>query len=133
MVGKLFVACKWVIPALADVGNKVTKSQCHGSIFSFRVALGTSRLSPHVSGREVYDIVQYIYLFIYPYIANKENQRGIDTSRKVEKKRRFFNKGSIRLEKGNQGKGGKLRDEIVSNYCMQNSTDRNSGVFVHKF
>ena len=101
MVGKLFVACEWVILALADVGNKVTKSQCHGSIFSFGAALGTSRLGPHVSGREVYDIVQYICLFIYPYIANKENQRGIDTSGKVEKKRRFFNKGSIRLEKGN--------------------------------
>ena len=73
------------------------------------MAPGTATLSPHVSEKEVYDVVQFIYLSIYLSLARK-NKKEMDTWGKVGKKR-FYNNGSLRLRKVNQDKGSKLRNE----------------------
>ena len=44
--------------------------------------------------------------------------------KKGRKKRRHCDKGSIRLGKGNQDEGRKLRNEIVPNWCTLNSLQK---------
>ena len=45
---------------------------------------------------------------------------------KREKKRRFCDKGSIRLGGGSQDKGSKLRNEIGPSWCSPNTMRRHS-------
>ena len=54
------------------------KSQGLWSIILFRMAPGTATLCPHVSEKEVYDVMQFIYLSIYLSPARK-NKKEIDT------------------------------------------------------
>jgi len=54
MAGKLFVGCGWVIRALIDIGNDVTKPQCLGSIILLETVPGARRSPMYRKEKSMY-------------------------------------------------------------------------------